>query len=221
MPTVTVSVEGANFKIDKANLLSDIPAINPAAGTAMTNNHYSLPDAYTNYSGLATNTLQSISAIRPGDISLSLALNELGADPNDYRLQSYSLQIPLNREQINQLGSKFAFSREIQFPLNASLSVNALVGEMQTGNLYDIFNDCNSRSYNATISLRNPCSDSTLAAYILRGGKLVSQEFTASVGANKAVTINFQFPIGGPTSTGVNIFFSGIAYRDTDLLPLV
>ncbi len=220
LPTVSVSIEGANLKIDKANLLSDIPAINPAAGTAVTNSHYTIPAAYTNYSGQSTNNLQSISAIRPGDISLTLGYNELGADATDFRLQSYSLQIPLNREAINQLGSKFAFSREIQFPLNATLSVNALVGELQTGNLYDIFNDCNSRSYDATIRLRNPCGNTDLAAYILRGGKFTSQEQTASVGANKAVTLNFQFPIGGPTSTGVNIFFSGISFLDGDAYPL-
>lgn len=215
IPTVSVDVEGLNVKIDRADTLpnADVPAIDTTNDVPITGSFYKLPSAYSNLSGLATNVnTQAISALRPGDMNLVIGYNDLGADANNIKIQSYNLQIPLTRQPINQLGNKFSVSREIQFPLTATLSVTALVGDLKTGNLYDIFNDCTGRQYNATIELRSPCGGGTAAGYILRGGRLVSQESTASVGADKAVTLTFQYPIGGPQAVDTNIFFSGISY---------
>lgn len=214
LPTVDVSVEGSNLKIDGANVVADIPALHPTLGTPITSVTYQIPQGYTNISGYGTNANNlSISAVRPGDISLSLgSYNELGPLSSDLKLQSFNLQIPLNRAPINQLGSKFAYARELQFPLTATLSVTALVGDHKTGNLYDIFANCERSQYDATIHMRNPCGTANTAGFILRGGQYVDQQNTSSVGSNKTVTINFQFPIGGPSATGTNIFMSGWAY---------
>lgn len=217
LPTVSVSVEASNMKVDQADssVQNYIPAIDPALGTSFTNSYYTLPSGFTNYSGQSINsTLQSISAIKPGDITVTLDYNDqLGASKTDLKVQSFQLQIPLSREPINKLGSKFAYAREITFPLNATLSVSALVGDLKTGSVVDMFNDCSARTYGATITMRNPCGTDTVAAYILRGGQFVGQEISSSVGANKSVTFNFQFPIGGPTATGSNVFLSGISYN--------
>lgn len=216
LPTVSVSVEASNMNVDPAdrNILNYIPAIDPTNGAIFSNRHYALPSGFTSYSGQAINsTLQSLSAIKPGDITVTLDYtDQLGASKEDLKIQSFQLQIPLSREPINKLGNKFAFAREIQFPLNATLSVNALVGDLKTGSVVAMFNDCAARTYGATVRLNNPCGTDTVAAYILRGGQFVGQEISSSVGANKTVTLNFQFPIGGPTATGANVFLSGISY---------
>ncbi len=220
LPTVSVSVEASNMNVDSAdwNELNYIPAINPTNGSVFSSVHYSLPSGFTSYSGQSINsTLQSLSAIKPGDITVTLDYtDQVGASKEDLKIQSFQLQLPLSREPINKLGSKFAFAREIQFPLNATLSINALVGDLKTGSVVAMFNDCATRTYGATVKLNNPCGTDTVAAYILRGGQFVGQEVSSSVGANKTVTLNFQFPIGGPTATGANVFLSGISYNPNE-----
>lgn len=212
-PTVSVDIEGLNVQVYNGSS-GYIPAINPTAGTAITNVAFEIPTGTTNLSGFATNAnVQSLSVLRPGDVTMTLAYTDLGVSTSDWKVQSFDLNIPISRENLDKLGSRFSFSKEITFPVNASFSVNAIVGDMTTGNLVDLFNDCSNRTYNAEVKFAAPCnSASTVAAYIMRGAELTSQEFSSSIGGNKTVTLNFIVPIGGPLATGNNIFFSGVAY---------
>lgn len=211
-PTVSLDIEALNGRI--YNTFSGyIPAVNPENGTAINNIAFEIPTGYTSLSGLATNSsVQTLSVLRPGDMSLSFGYSDLGASTSDWKIQSFDLSIPIGRENIDKLGSRFSVSKEITFPVNATFSVNAIVGDMVTGNLVDLFNDCSNRTYNATVGFNSPCGGSNVAAYIMRGAELTSQEFGASIGGNKTVTMNFIVPIGGPSETGRNIFFSGVSY---------
>jgi hypothetical protein len=46
--------------------------------------------------------------------------------------------------------------------------------------------------------------------YRLEGAKLDSQEFSSSIGANKAVTLSFSTQINGPSVTDRGLFMSGL-----------
>ena len=152
----------------------------------------------------------SISTLRPGDVSFSLDYAALGASTTDWKVQSVNLAIPFNREDLNQLGSRFAIAREITPPINATMSVNAIVGDFVTGSIYDLFTNCGSNGYNGQLAFRNPCDTTqNVAAYIMKGMTLSSHEYTSSVGGNQTVTMNFIIPVGGAAATGTNIFFSG------------
>lgn len=214
-PTVSVTVEALNMETTLSSS-GTLPSINPFAGTPINNATFKLPmtGSTTNLSGITTNANSlAISTLRPQDVEFTLGYADMGASVSDWKVQSVNLNIPLNRESLNKLGSKYAYSKELTFPINATLSVTALVGDMITGDLTNIFGGCSTSTYDSTLIFRYPCfGNSTVAAYIMKGTKLVSHQYSSSIGQNQQVTMNFNVPVGGPQSSNSNIFFSGVVY---------
>lgn len=208
-PTTTINVEGLNMAFQKGTTGNYIPAVNPADGTEITGNLYAL--ATTTQNTASNSGVTGISALRPGDITLSLPTT-IGADTATFNIQSYTLSFDLSRTPIERLGSKFAFAREIDFPVTVSLSVDAQVTDLTTGTLANII--CSDSSvYNPVITIKKPecgASTTTVARYELKGAKLDSQEFSSDIGANKSVTLNFSAQIGGPQDTNNGLFISGL-----------
>lgn len=227
-PTVSVSFEALNIGFQTGVTGNRIPAVNPANGNRMTalgadsntyNITYDLPEAVSNVSGLTTG-VADISVLRPGDVSMTFSkvgggtYDALGAkiESSTAKLQSYNLSFDLSRTAIEKLGSKFAFTRKIDFPVNISLSVDAIVDELRTGDLIDVL-DCD-EEYNVEINIKNPdtcAGDGNLdiAKYIVRNLTLDSQNYSLSIGDRETVTLNFTSQVGGPNQTGVGIFMSG------------
>ena len=255
LPTVSVGVEGMNmnyntvatgnqistlgatakgFRMSTSSpaVLSGIsginPAINPSDGTSV-GNYAVLPVPTQNASGAGGGL---ISALRPGDITLSLiagggTLDDalmntsettadlvVGADIKDAHIQSYTLSFDLSRTPIQKLGTRFAFARPVDFPITASLSIDAVLADLTTGSISDLIN-CDS-SYDAIIKMKDPSLCNVTAAnrpvavsYLVRDLKIDSESFTSSIGDNKSVTLDFTCQIGGPEQTNVGVFMSG------------
>jgi len=205
-PTTTINVEGLNMNFQNGISGNFVPAVNPINGQALSN-YYQLDQAVQNV-GIGSGN--AISALRPGDITLSLS-NTLasGVDVNTMNIQSYTLSFDLARTPIQRLGNKFAFTREIDFPLTVTLSVDAQVTTMNAGNLANLVVD-DSATYNPAITIKSP-SDSTLtmAKFILKGAKLNSQEYSSDIGSNKSVTLTFSAQVGGPQDTANGLFING------------
>ena len=207
-PTTTINVEGLNMTFQQGTTGNYIPAINPSLGTAITGTFYAL-DVAAQYSATATNAT-GISALRPGDITLSLPTTP-GADSSTFNIQSYTLNFDLARTPIERLGSKFAFAREIDFPLTVNLSVDAQVTDISTGTLQSLVVNDSTTFYNPIITIKSPLDSSvTVAQFDLRRDKLDSQEFSSDIGSNKSVTLNFSSQVGGPQDTVNGLFISGI-----------
>lgn len=206
-PTVTINAEGLNMNFVKGTSGNNIPAVNPLDGSTITN-VYTLPTAIENTA--LSSTISGISALRPGDITLSIPMSSGGgADTALMNVQSYTLSFELGRTPIQRLGSKFAFAREIDFPVNVTLSVEAQVTDLVTGSLSTIVNN-DSAKYTPTITIVNPTNSSeTIAEYKLKGAKLDSQEFSSDIGSNKTVTLQFTAQVGGPQDTNNGLFISG------------
>lgn len=169
-------------------------------------------NATTNFSGLATNRdIRSLSSLRPQDVYLTLNYSDLGPVVSDWKLQSYDLNIPISRENIYKIGQTFP-DKQLQTPLNGTLSLNAILGDLATGNLVDYYLDCNNTKYDIKIGILSPCAATSAIEYQIKRAELTSMEFTNTVGNNKSATMNFIFPIGGPKETGVGIFMSGITF---------
>lgn len=152
------------------------------------------------------------------------------ADSNDTdggvqaaHIQSFSLDFGLSRTPLQRLGVKHAFSREVDFPLSVSLSVDAILADLTTGNLADII-DCD-RSYDIAVEMCAPadCTAGTIshdlrdfdsrtpvATYIIKNAKLDSESFSSSIGDNKSVTLDFTAQIGGPNQSGNGLFMKGV-----------
>jgi len=208
-PTTTINVEGLNMNFQKGTTGNYIPAVNPADGSSV-ENYYILPTAATTSStGLAS----GVSALRPGDITITIPQTSGGGvTTSTMNVQSYTLSFDLARTPIQKLGSKFAFSRPIDFPLTVTLSVDAQVTDINQGSINDLI--CNDTgTYNPSISIKNPAcgNDSVVAKYTLKGAKLDSQEYSSDIGSNKSVTLTFSAQVGGPQDTVRGLFISGQA----------
>jgi hypothetical protein len=205
-PTTTINVEGLNMNFQNGISGNYVPAVNPTNGQALTN-YYQLAQAVQNV-GIGSGS--AISALRPGDITLSL-YNTMasGVDVNTMNIQSYTLSFDLGRTPIQRLGNKFAFTREIDFPLTVNLSVDAQVTTMNAGSLSNLVTD-DSATYSPAITIKSPSdSNLTMAKFILKGAKLNSQEYSSDIGSNKSVTLTFSAQVGGPQDVNNGLFING------------
>ena len=229
IPTVSVSFDALNINATGGvtgcnpvtNLGSGIwgipsPAIKPVDGTAVIGAQ-ALPDAVTGYTGLGST---SVAALRPGDITVQIG-NFMGSgvvnigtgadgtpDADSAHIQSASLSIPLGRSTLERLGSRSAYSRSIDFPIVASLSISAILNEVESYNLVTGLQDTSEKDI--TLTLKD--SDSVPAmVYTLKGCSFDSESITSSIGANKSVDMTFTTSVGGPNDTAHGIFVSGIS----------
>ena len=214
LPTVSVSVEGANMNSTLSaapNFAS--PAINQESGTKF-EKPITLPNP-TRDGGITGELNQApITALRPGDITLTLSALQSssivkidGAD--GAHVQSASISVPLSRTPIERLGSKFPFSRDVDFPVSCTFSVSAVVSMSQAANLVDILDET---SQNAEIMIKDSNAVDAIE-YKMKGLKIDSQSFSSSIGSNKTVDLTFSTQVGGPTDELNGIFMSGIGFN--------
>jgi len=224
LPSVSCNVEALNMAFEAGtgdNGGFQSPAVDPENGTRL-DQKYRLPQATGDF---GTGTM-NISVLRPGDITMTFrqrnaenegseadatdAYSAIGASigASDAKLQSYSFSFDLSREPIQKLGSRFAFSREISFPVTVGCSVDALVSDITTGALNSVINTDD--AYDITVQLKEPNDSSKVVSmYKLKNAKLDSQSFSSSIGDNKSVTLDFSAQIGGPGQTTLGFFMSG------------
>ena len=204
IPTVSVSWDALNINSDSDAGTIASPAINVADGTAVSTN-VTLPNATT---GVST-----IAALRPGNITVGISnfesetLVDIGTDIEGAHVQSASLSIPMSRSTLERLGSKSAYSRSVDFPIVATLSVSAIVNEVVAQNLADIIQD--EVEKNVTLTLQNDASADAVI-YTLKGCSFDSESISSSIGSNKTVDLTFSTSVGGPADTSHGVFMSGI-----------
>lgn len=199
IPTVSCALEGQNIVFVGAAAASAIgnPAVDDGADTtALTVN---LPDG----AGLFASATE-VSAVRPGDITLTLGATStdntpmFGLNEADLKIQSASVAMTIGREPIRKLGKAFAFAREITFPVNCTMTVNAIVGASASNKLYTLMtsNGDNSKYY-CELALTGYVGAVAKTAYVmLKGAKLNSQNFTSSIGPNQTVSLELSAQIG-------------------------
>ena len=224
LPSVSCNVEALNMAFEAGTGAFggfETPAVDPENGSRLTSK-YRLPEATGDH---GTGTM-NISVLRPGDITMTFrqrsaedegseadATNpytSIGASigATDAKLQSYSFSFDLSREPIQKLGSRYAFSREISFPVSVSCSVDALVSDITTGTLSSVINT--DSAYDITVELKEPSDTSTVVSmYKLKNAKLDGQSFSTSIGDNKSVSLEFSAQIGGPGQSTLGFFMSG------------
>ena len=93
-----------------------------------------------NFTGFTTGE-SAISALRPGDITLSFPEGDgfvAISGSNQAHIQSFNFSIPLSRTVLQRLGSVFGYTRVVDVPINFDLSISAVVSELREANLFDI-----------------------------------------------------------------------------------
>jgi len=210
-PTATVNVEALNMVINSGASGFNVPSVDPANGTAITDFQVILPTQISTPAGDTT------SVLRPGQVTVAIvdteqafggtAFDEMGVLVSDAKIQSYNISFDLGRTPLEKLGSKFAFAREIDFPVTITASIEANVGELTTGNLADMIST--DQNYDLFVRLKDPTNTDINVDYHIKKAKLDSEEFSSSIGDNKSVTLNFSAQVGGPSQNDIGFFMSG------------
>ena len=125
-------------------------------------------------------------------------------------LQSVSLDVPVSRTPMTKLGAHFPFARKIDFPVNMSLSVSALMTDIDDGSLDDLI--CNAeQKRDIAIRMKDRCGNNQVITYVMRNAILDSESFSASIGDNKTVDLTFSAQVGGANDSSNGIFaFTGV-----------
>jgi hypothetical protein len=137
IPTVSCALEAQNIVFATGSYDIGNPAV--VDGADQTSSAVTLPDG----AGLFDSNTE-VSAVRPGDITLTLGATNsdnspmFGLNESDLKIQSASVAMTIGREPIRKLGKAFAFAREITFPINCTMSVNAIVGATAANKLYTL-----------------------------------------------------------------------------------
>lgn len=234
IPTVSVSMECANINSTVNIELSGdaggysgilTPAVDISDGTVLKESG-DYPTEQTSGAETRTAVLPQFSqgesdifALRPGDIEIDITgisgstmSNITGVDSEDsIHIQSASLSIPLSRSPLQRLGTRFAYARPVDFPVNATLSINAICTDVVARNLTDIL-DGTGATNDLILKLKSTAANGTKTdrmIYRLKGCRLDSESFSSSVGSNKSVDLTFSTQIGGVNDTGNGIFVSG------------
>tara|TARA_Y100001973_G_C5161992_1_gene313997 strand:- start:114 stop:1442 length:1329 start_codon:yes stop_codon:yes gene_type:complete len=246
--TADVSVEALNMVFD-----SDedghcvLPSVNEADGTFAADDKVTIPkvlagtgDALSSagppqeFTSTADDDIPTV--LRHGDILLSGSSNAmtLGHEINGasnaasfaHHAQNYSFSFDLSRTNLEKLGSRFAYTKEMDFPLSASVDVSFIVGEMATHasdskaanesivNKFTTAGQDESFDYlvmNQGVGQSVGTSTTSLndgLGFAIKGAKTDSQGYSSSIGDAKTMDISASAQIGGPedTANGILIF---------------
>jgi hypothetical protein len=206
IPSADASIEGLNIRVySQIATGQEGPAVNPVDGTIATTCKFNLPVAESiTGAGIPT-------ALQPGDIIFNIPANAtLGFEETDLKVQDFTLSFDLSRTPLQKLGNRFAFSREIDFPVTATLELNADAGDLSNGNLADVL--CANDDFDFSIIMKAPgcgVNKPNALAYQFRGAKLVSQNFSSTIGDNASMSATYEVQLGGPQDNSKGIFISG------------
>jgi len=222
IPTASVSVEADNIRFDTSGAGFQNPAINTDDGNAV-DGTVTLP--------LSTTGNLSAAALRPGDITITFGAEDLSMGgailpgmtrasvSGSANIQNFSIDVPLSRTPIQEIGTIFPSTRALDFPILGSLSVNANLTDISEGNLRDLI--CNeARKRTIQINMKNRCGASNSIVYNISDATLDSQNFSSSMGDNKSVDLSFSFPIEATlTMSGVSPSTTGAPTTTTTAAP--
>ena len=212
IPTASVTVEAFNIKADA--LIGDSnglitgysPAIDITASPAT--KFTSSGTAYA-LSGAFTTGVSQVTALRPGDIVLSLSnpdgmIDVSGA--NQAHIQSFQFTIPLSRTILQRLGNTFGFARVINVPINMDITISAIVNELKTMNLFDELSVGTKTNFSISLKDYNGIEK---VRYGISGALLSSETYSENLGDNQSVDLTFNLQLGGANDTQNGVFMSG------------
>lgn len=155
-------------------------------------------------------------ALRPGDIVLELGdsavITEL-VDETSFvgstgaHIQSFSMNIPLSRTKLERLGNNFAFAEEVEFPVEVTVNISAIVGDLKDGSVYDEL--INGTQHDLTVTFKDRTGADQMK-FKVAGAEIVSENASQSIGGQKTVDITYSAQIAGPEDTASGVFAYGL-----------
>jgi hypothetical protein len=125
-------------------------------------------------------------------------------------IQSFSIDVPLSRSVLNRLGSPYGYSRVVDYPVNISISVNAILADLKKGDVAELL--WNTEEHDLVFTMREPAQmgDGPVAMqYVVKGALLEGESFSSSIGDNKSVDLTFTAQVGAPDDKARGLFILG------------
>ena len=216
IPGASVSYSCYNVNFDMSGSGFIAPDINTKNGTLNNNSAVVIPRVLSE---------EGYSALKPGDITITTdSFSGLGVDFDKLHIQSYSININLNKEPLDNMGYRFPVDNRPNCPIFADLSLNGIVESGNSGSLVDLVN-INS-GYNFTIKVDpDGCAGSTAAPinagaipirredealrYSFVGAKLNNFSYNTAIGDSKVFNASFNVELDPDDRTN-GLFISGV-----------
>ena len=200
-PAEKFTAIGKAYKLDESRQFEGSDASATAAGV--------------NFTGFTTGE-SLISALRPGDITLSFPEGDgfvAISGSNQAHIQSFNFSIPLSRTVLQRLGSVFGYTRVVDVPINFDLSISAVVSELREANLFDVMAQNTKNNFTLTLNDSNATTPVPKMRYTIKGAILQSETYSESIGDNQSVDLVYTVQVGGANDTTNGVFMSG-NYKD-------
>ena len=157
----------------------------------------------------------NVLVLRPDDITVSFENDEIsagelgGTDFSDMCIQSCGIEIPLSRGNIECLGEERAVAKPLEFPIDVTVMINAIVKNFKTGALeYVLTGTAGDNNVDITVNIKNDALID-VNKFQLKNAVLDTQSFTQGLDDNETVDLTFSAQIGGANTTTDGIFWSG------------
>lgn len=210
LATASISIDGTNTTFEVGSSGKYIPAINES-GCAYTTT-YVIPTAHESPDSSMP------SALRAGDITLDLSSNTVGgASFSEMHVQNFNISIPIARDPLKRLGTRLTYSREIRFPVTATISMSANIADLTSGTLASLLcgdedSDLMFKLYDSNcVNVSGNCTRGTPEmVFYVKNANLVSQRVSNAVGNNsKTVDLSWEVQMGGIGDYDKGVFISG------------
>tara|TARA_R100001460_G_scaffold25427_1_gene51119 strand:- start:5695 stop:7068 length:1374 start_codon:yes stop_codon:yes gene_type:complete len=203
IPRVDIEGTAENITFDTANSGIYNPALNKAGGRA---------DTGQLMLGVPSTGNMDVLVLRPEDVTLTFSDGDFtfgGTDLTDMHVQSASIEVPLSRTPIEALGSAKAVAKPLDFPINVTMSVSALLKNISAGQIDKILTgNAGNETTNITLKVKGE-DGSEKHRYILQKATLDNQSFSQGLDDNETIDLTFSTQIGGDNQTDQGFFYSG------------
>ena len=203
IPRVDIEGTAENITFDTANSGIYNPALNKAGGRA---------DTGQLMLGTPSTGNMDVLVLRPEDVTLSFSDGDFtfgGTDLTDMHVQSASIEVPLSRTPIEALGSAKAVAKPLDFPINVTMSVSALLKNISAGQIDKILTgNAGNETTNITLKVKGE-DGSEKHRYILQKATLDNQSFSVGLDDNETIDLTFSTQIGGDNQIDQGFFYSG------------
>ena len=205
IPRVDIEGTAENITFDTANSGIYNPALNKAGGRA---------DTGQLMLGVPSTGNMDVLVLRPEDVTLTFSDGDFtfgGTDLTDMHVQSASIEVPLSRTPIEALGSAKAVAKPLDFPINVTMSVSALLKNISEGQIDKILTGAaGNETTNITLNVKGE-DGSDKHRYILQKAVMDSQGFSQGLDDNETIELVFSTQIGGDNQVDQGFFYSGAA----------
>ena len=207
IPRADVEMECGNIRFYPGASTGITPAVNRQTAETLAGT-FTLPVPSTGDS--------QVDVLKAGDVAVSFSANSLnvgGVNFGTMHVQSASVEVPLSRTTIERLGSELPYAKPLEFPINVTCSISAIVDDFSAGTLQNVLTGCTaSAGVDIAIQVTDRCGGTdNKVHYLLKNAVLDSQGFAIGLDDNETVDLTFSAQIAGATTTSAGMFMSGSA----------